>query len=317
VLGVVLCLASCAVGQEDPARQKAIREMRRVADAMKQCSEQRSKSYQDDCEVWYFLTGPPANLEWDVLPSKTARSPFQGIVEFTLPSHKQDLDPPNQSKKAHDSCYERKMLIDQMAVEVWSKQGSTTPPPHHYHHRYEFDLGSDEPELVKMLLVDDETKQTSAANDQENDCWVQAARAIKPWNKTAIRTEFVELTTSEKKGTINIWYALTNTTDLDYRIESLDQVTTAARADGDSLYAFNQGLSLEVPLLIPAHRTIRAILHAPLLTDISVADNASGTAVSSYKIEVMNLLGTKYAKMRGFAIMDGRTRYEIDFDSPR
>ena len=61
------------------------------------------------------------------------------------------------------------------------------------HYRYEFDVGSDAPELVKMLWVATDRKNnvvTSPANDcmgctdpaqnDERECWVKAARAIKP-----------------------------------------------------------------------------------------------------------------------------------------
>jgi S1-C subfamily serine protease len=105
------------------------------------------------------------------------------------------------------------------------------------------------------------------------------------WNRTAIRAEFVELATSNERTTVNFWYALTNTTDADYRIDSLDEVTTAGLIGDGSLYGFNQGLSFEVPLIIPAHRQTNAILHfiPSIGLNLSIPDAAPATAVKRYK----------------------------------
>jgi hypothetical protein len=186
-------------------------------------------------------------------------------------------------------------------------------------YRYEYDVGSDAPELVKMLWVAKDRKEntvTRAVNRSEHECWVKAAQSVKRWNRTAIRAEFVELATSDKKDSIRFWYTLTNTTDADYRIENMGGITTAvsAHAATDFLYAFNQGMiSLEMPLIIPAHRKIRVILTVALQTDKSVPDDASEAAVTMYKKDVMTFLRSKYSKMQGFILMDEGTRYELDF----
>jgi hypothetical protein len=58
-------------------------------------------------------------------------------------------------------------------------------------------------------------------------------------------------------------------------------------------------------------------LQVALQSDLGIAGDASDGDVASYKKDVMNLLRSKYAKLRGFVIMDGRTHYEIDFNCPR
>lgn len=305
--------SQAAPGQDDAAKQKAISEMRRIANTIKQCPEE--VSYQNECKVHYV--GPPINVEWDVLPSKSVRSPFQGIVEFNL--GERESDPANQSKAIHQKCVDMEYNIAMLGAPALAEAMKRGPiKVRHYHYRYEFDLGSDAPELVKMLLVEDETKETVAASRGEHTCWVKAARSIKPWNSTAIRAEFVELATSHEKGTINFWYTLTNTTDTDYRIDRLDEVTTAGWTEGDSLYAFNQGISFEVPLIIAAHRKIEAMFHfLPAIPfHLRVPDDASDTAVATYKTNLMNFLRSEYAHLKGFAVLDERTRYEIDFPLP-
>ncbi|MGB9234744.1 MAG: hypothetical protein WCC04_10045 [Terriglobales bacterium] len=145
------------------------------------------------------------------------------------------------------------------------------------------------------------------------------AAAARSWNATPIRAEFVDLATSNQKDSIRLWYSLTNTTDTDYRIETMSGIVTAVFADstkGDScfLYAFNEGLiSLEMPLIVPAHRSIRAMLTVALQTDKSVADDASEIAAAIYKKDVMTSLRSKYSRMKGFVLLDVGTGYEIDF----
>lgn len=177
---VMLCNLVVA-GQDDHAKQKAIDQMRRVANAIKQCPEQKS-SNQDECQVHYFHVGPPTNVEWDVLPSKTVRSPFQGIIEFSLPSRSEDQEiaAANQSKRVHQQCVERaaRMAAAAQVLAETMKQG---PKWREGHYRYEFDVGSDTPELVKLLwVVKDQANNTvtSAVESTGHECWVVAANSV-------------------------------------------------------------------------------------------------------------------------------------------
>jgi hypothetical protein len=113
-----VCFSGTGWGQEDRTKQEAIEQMRQVAKAMKQCSEQLTGSSSGDCYTLRLYAGPPTNLEWDVLPSKTVRSPFQGIVEFTLPTRTERIDPPNQSAKAHQKCAENEAELDAMGAST-------------------------------------------------------------------------------------------------------------------------------------------------------------------------------------------------------
>jgi len=168
-LVVLSCFVGSATGQNDAVKEKAIAQMRRIANAMKECPEQIQ--YQNECALHYI--GPPSNLEWDVVPSKSVRSPFQGVIEFTLPMRVQDVDPSKQSKKVRQSCQEMATLAatspEAKALASRWREG---------HHRYEFDLGNDAPELVKRLWVakDKDNNIVTSAADDDHYCWTNVAR---------------------------------------------------------------------------------------------------------------------------------------------
>ena len=145
--------------------------------------------------------------------------------------------------------------------------------------------------------------------------YVSRPKPLKPWNKTAITAEFLELGTSEEEGTINLWYTLTNSTDADYRIDNVTDITTAGLTrDDDALYAFNQGVSFDVPLIVPARRKTEVMLHLRVPSSrLTIADDASDADVAAYKTSVRALLRSEYANMKGLVVMDEGPRYEIDF----
>jgi hypothetical protein len=173
-LPILLCLlCPFSRGQEDMTKQKAIDQMRKVANAMKHCPEQM-RHFQDQCQIHQLYSGPPSNLEWDVIPSKTVRSPYQGVIEFTLPSRSEDVDTPNQSAKFHQQCVDSEARLAVMAAPAAVKDAEREG-----HFRYEFDLGNDSPELVKMLWVSkDKDNNVVSSTASGNECWVRAAQSI-------------------------------------------------------------------------------------------------------------------------------------------
>jgi hypothetical protein len=174
-LAIPFFLCSFATGQDDPAKQKAIEQMRQISDAIKQCPEKKV-SHEDECQVYHYFLGPPTNVEWNVLPSKTVRSPFQGVIEFSLPSRGEFLDKTDLPKKIRQKCINRQALTASATAEA-IKDG---PKWNEGHYRYEFDLGSGIPELIKMLWIvkdKDNNTITSAATSDPHACWVTAAKA--------------------------------------------------------------------------------------------------------------------------------------------
>jgi hypothetical protein len=177
-LAALLVFSSTA--HTDVAKDKAVADMRRIANAMKECPEELQ--YQNECAVHYI--GPPSNVEWDVVPSKTVRSPFQGVLEFTLPMRSQDVDSAKQSKRVHQKCLD----MASAAASALTEEMREGPKWREGHYRYEFDLGADGPELVKMLWIAKDRNGnivTSAAND-EHYCWI---KAIQSATKTSVNSK--------------------------------------------------------------------------------------------------------------------------------
>ncbi|HEV2489324.1 MAG TPA: hypothetical protein VGT03_05930 [Candidatus Acidoferrales bacterium] len=163
----ILSLVSSSTGQkvqaaqqgDNQGREMAIAQMRRIANAMKACSEEISSK----TELATYYVGPPTNLEWDVVDSKTVRSPFQGIVKFTLPERSEETEKAKHSKKL-DKQY--------MDAEIYK-----TAYGHEGYYQYEFDLGNGSSDLVKVLFVDDKTKESKPVPSGTSgpSCWGKAA----------------------------------------------------------------------------------------------------------------------------------------------
>jgi len=175
---VLLLFGGLATAQDDAPKQKAIEQMRQIAAAVKQCPAHKSSS-QDDCKVHIYYLGPPTNVEWDVVPSKTVRSPFQGILEFSLPSGSTDTNQVNLSKKDQQKCANKDLFDARIEAPISDAIIKEEPKWHDGHYRYEFDLGSGTPELIKMLwVVKDKSNNTvtSAVTDNLDACWVTAGK---------------------------------------------------------------------------------------------------------------------------------------------
>jgi hypothetical protein len=183
----LLLLGGFAAGQDDPAKQKAIEQMRKIANAVKQCPVQKTRiSKDDDCQVASSNIGPPMNVEWDVLPSKTVRSPFEGILEFTLPVYSTFIDRDDLSAKDHQKCVDKAARLAKMGLQPLPEK----TVPVELLRRYEFDLGPGAPELVKMLEVSKGSKTvTWVALDDANACWVKAAKAGGTGNDVVVKPQ--------------------------------------------------------------------------------------------------------------------------------
>ena len=176
-IAALFLLSGFAAGQDDRAKQKAIDQMRQIADTIKQCPVQKTRvSANDPCQVSTYYIGPPTNVEWDVLPSKTVRSPFQGVLEFALPIYSTYVDRTDLSAKDHQKCVDKAARLLKMGLQPLPEK----TPTREGRRRYEFDLGPGAPDLIKMLEVSknkDNNIVTSAAPDDANACWVAAAKA--------------------------------------------------------------------------------------------------------------------------------------------
>jgi hypothetical protein len=181
-LTAAMCLfllgGGLSVGQEDSAKQKAIEQMRRIANAMKQCPAEKS-SFQDECQVYTSHLGPPTNVEWDVVPSKSVRAPYLGIIEFTVPNRRERTDVANLPKKLQRKCADRKDAMASQELQIDAQAMREGPMWKDGHYRFEFDVGLSKPELVKMLWVvkDRNDKVITSPSKDSDACWIAKAKS--------------------------------------------------------------------------------------------------------------------------------------------
>jgi hypothetical protein len=100
VLGIVVPSYGQATQppKNNDALEVAIEQMRHIATAMKACSEE----VEERSDIATYYVGPPTNVEWDVRKSTTRRSPFQGIITFTLPERSDESAKAKRSKVLHE-----------------------------------------------------------------------------------------------------------------------------------------------------------------------------------------------------------------------
>jgi len=170
-----------------PAKQMAIEQMRQVAKAIKQCPPvvDRMSSPNSQCFSTEAKAGPPLNVTWDVVEKRTARAPYLGYVDFELPGTWliDQLQPTD--RKVAKAC-DRNYRIEAQGATFLAQAGlaaelglpDDVEPPRSkvWHFRFEFDVGSDDPELVKMLWTDETGKAQAATAG--HSCWGKAAQAV-------------------------------------------------------------------------------------------------------------------------------------------
>lgn len=132
-----------------------------------------------------------------------------------------------------------------------------------------------------------------------------------PWNSRAITARFSHLSTEGEKPTLVFWYILENTTDYDYTLSNLDSASFMVTLTGQQALvpAEFQGLNLltcDIPVFVPAHRSIRSAIHMKLpYTGAKLPDEKSA------RLETW--LRQRLPTLGGFELYDRAQRYEIRF----
>jgi hypothetical protein len=145
----------------DKAREAVTQQIHHMAEQMRACPEEVRS--QDNLGIYYI--GPPTKLEWDVEKSETGRSPFQATITFLLPERSEESDKAKRSKKLHKQYEEGESYRTQYV--------------HPGHYEYDFDLGNGAPDLIRVLFVDDKTKESKPVPNggRDSTCWDKAARS--------------------------------------------------------------------------------------------------------------------------------------------
>jgi hypothetical protein len=116
--------------------------------------------------------GPPSILDWDVVASDSARSPFQGFVKFSVPIRLEETDEAKQSRKL-DKDY-RDFLE---SLRIYEQENNHSASVIEY--RYEFDVSSDAPELRRAWILTAGTKSFVAYEPKQGSCWDSIASSPK------------------------------------------------------------------------------------------------------------------------------------------
>jgi len=336
--------SSKSAREQESTKDKAVSQMHRIVEAIKQCPPPAPT----DVKFALQKSTKPLLQDWDVVTSDSLRSPFQGFVRFRTSGYYEETDEAKQSKKL-DAEYRQAVQGMKWCEELHHISCYDTE------YRYEFDLGSNSPELRKATMSIAVIKGPTVYEPRGGTCWdgiakspesvfaehrepnirlhaetdtanaadvamTQQAKAepamTDQWNKTAISADFVEFGTRPKEGMIDLGYMLTNTTNTEYRIGSMDDVTTYGRKKNDGLlYIPNERATFEVPLLIPPHGQVIVVLHLEFSPQhMSVLKPSQ--PFTAYKTNVINFLWSEYSPTGGFSILDEKTRYKIDLPLP-
>ncbi len=164
LLGIILWVGRIQSQQNNPGmdeRTKArVKQLRAISDAIKACP---SKEETLDTGNAKFIYGPPSNVTWDVKANPSIRAPYLGYIEFSV---SRDF---SASKKY---CAQHSELCARMLLQ------SSVPL------RFEFDLGPDGLELMKILAKNKDKDEDKDWNDIKpnaavlsDTCWLKAAHA--------------------------------------------------------------------------------------------------------------------------------------------
>jgi len=166
--GVLLFLALADFGTAQQGAtieansQPAVNKLREVARTIRECPEAietETKWGKGPLEISRLYIGPPKNVVWDVVPSKTVRSPYAGYIEFST-SHYVWVPPETSAK------YERQHPGFRAEAAIRLKDWKL---------RYEFDVGPGGVEITRAL------SRLADASDwgdfsKRDICWDNAAR---------------------------------------------------------------------------------------------------------------------------------------------
>lgn len=162
--------------QIDSGSRPAVATLSAVAQAIKECPRAtlfESKKTEGPTAGVRIYQGPPTNLIWDVTATKSARSPYSGYIEFSLPQ--EFLVPFDVTVKyLHKNA------------EFYAKMRESWP---NLKYRYEFDIGPTGLQLTRMFSrpID----KTEWSDSDGHGCWDDAARRGNAGGDAAAQTAAV------------------------------------------------------------------------------------------------------------------------------
>jgi hypothetical protein len=142
--------------------------------------------------------------------------------------------------------------------------------------------------------------------------WYAGRRHQDHWITSALRPTFLsaQLEGDVGKQSPLFFYQLSNTTGEDYTIREMSDVELFVRDHGalDSWMGSGSGLTIDVPVVVPARQKANVTIHFKLVEREQPTDSSQA--------EVASFLGGKgrtWNQYDGIVLLDKRTHYEIDF----
>ena len=134
----------------------------------------------------------------------------------------------------------------------------------------------------------------------------------KPWDIGAIKATFDFISADEKS--IEFYYVLENTTNLDYRAETgADIQFTPLLADEKSLAGLDFA-KIHYPIVIPSKQKLLVTIEIPYpYKDPRPPLAASPDERREFRRKLKEYVGTEFRNMDGFVLFDSKTKYQVNF----
>jgi hypothetical protein len=154
--------------EEDSTKDRAVSQMRRIVEAIKQCPEQAPRDAEFAAAIIKYTK--PLVQDWDVVTSDSLRSPFQGFIRFRTSGHYEETEAAKQSKKL-DAKYRQALQGMKWCEEQHGWSCYVTE------YRFEFELGSDTPELRKATMFIAIEKEPRLYEPGDGSCFDRIAKS--------------------------------------------------------------------------------------------------------------------------------------------
>src|SRR5271163_1226908 len=136
----------------------------------------------------------------------------------------------------------------------------------------------------------------------------------KPWNTSALRAEYDDVSTEGDKNYIIFRYTLENPTDFDYHLEDGSTILMSVRLKRENvLTPASEVATIDFPVFVPAKKRIRFVIYTPYAYPIKEKADSSGDERKKYSDEVEKYVQTKMTNLDGFDLLDKSNRYEVIF----
>ncbi len=142
----------------------------------------------------------------------------------------------------------------------------------------------------------------------------------RPWNATAVTSEFDSADVEGDGKTLVLSYVLYNHRDRDFRVDDMSGVTLAGRREEqqDLTFASEATIRLDVPVFIPPKERARAVIHlAYPCPGIRLEPDTTAENRKVNRSQVADCLQSEFSNLAGFVLFDDRDRIRIDFPKPR